>query len=116
MPVFTSTAAALGALAVGAAGSTAYSIYSGEKGRKAQKDALRRQEQAQKQAEARALSQQRQSEMAQRAASGKKPNTAALLEAAQEASTAGAAGTMLTGSQGIRPEDLQLGRTTLLGQ
>lgn len=49
-------------------------------------------------------------------ANQKRPDTNALLAAAQQSGRAGASGTMLTGPQGIDPTALSLGKSTLLGQ
>lgn len=114
MPALTTIA--LTAAATAMAAQTGYSIYAGEKGAKAQKNAMRRQEQAQKQAEARALSQQRSSEQAMAAANRKKPDISAIMQAAQEAGNQGAASTMLTGPKGVNPDDLDMAKTSLLGQ
>lgn len=98
------------------AAQTGYSVYSGEKGRKAQKNALRSQEQAQKQAEARAMSQQRSSEQQLAMANRKRPDISAIMQASEEAGSMGAAGTMLTGPKGVNPDDLTMAKTSLLGQ
>jgi G3E family GTPase len=45
----------------------------------------------------------------------KRPNTSRIVDEAAQAGKAGASGTMLTGSQGVDPSALQLGRSTLLG-
>jgi len=45
----------------------------------------------------------------------KKPDTSAILSAAQQSGKMGASGTMLTGPQGIDPAKLSLGKSTLLG-
>jgi hypothetical protein len=45
----------------------------------------------------------------------KKPDTSAILSAAQQSGKMGASGTMLTGPQGIDPAQLALGKSTLLG-
>lgn len=94
-------AIALGALAAGALG---YSVYSGEQGRREQKQALKLQKQEQSRAEARAISDQRRAEQELAAANRKKPDVNALLRAAQEAGKAGAASTMLTGPGGTNLE------------
>lgn len=87
-----------------------------EKSAKQQKKALKLQEQEIKRAEARATSQQRRSEQEMARANAKKPDVSAIMAAAQEASRTGAASTMLTGPQGVDPNALQLGRTSLLGE
>jgi hypothetical protein len=48
-------------------------------------------------------------------ATAKRPNTARIVDEAAQAGKAGASGTMLTGSQGVDPSALTLGRSTLLG-
>jgi uncharacterized protein HemX len=48
-------------------------------------------------------------------ASQKRPNTSRIVDEASQAGRAGSSGTMLTGSQGVDPGSLQLGRSTLLG-
>jgi hypothetical protein len=48
-------------------------------------------------------------------ATAKRPNTARIVDEAAQAGKAGASGTMLTGSQGVDPAALTLGRSTLLG-
>jgi hypothetical protein len=45
----------------------------------------------------------------------KRPNTSRIVDEAAQAGKAGASGTMLTGSMGIDPSKLQLGRNSLLG-
>ena len=48
-------------------------------------------------------------------ANQKRPDTNAILAAAQDSVRGGTSGTMLTGAQGVDPETLKLGKTTLLG-
>jgi hypothetical protein len=48
-------------------------------------------------------------------ANQKKPDTSAILSAAQQAGKGGQSGTMLTGAQGVDPSALTLGKSTLLG-
>ena len=55
------------------------------------------------------------SDEAMNKASQKRPNTSRIVDEASQAGRAGASGTMLTGSQGVDPGALQLGRSTLLG-
>jgi hypothetical protein len=45
----------------------------------------------------------------------KKPDTSAILSAAQQSGKMGASGTMLTGPQGVDVSQLTLGKSTLLG-
>lgn len=95
--------------AFAAIGSTAATLYTGNKNASAQKAA---QEQAKTQAEASAKA----SDEATNRANQKRPDTAAILAANAQAGKGGQAGTMLTGSQGVDPSTLQLGKSTLLGQ
>jgi len=99
-------AAVIGAVA--AAAGTAYSIYSGEKQQSAQKK-------ANQQAQANAAKQAQQAEQEINRANQKSPDVGALLSANQQQSLSGQSGTMLTGSQGIDPNSLTLGKSTLLG-
>lgn len=48
-------------------------------------------------------------------ANQKRPDTSAIMSAAQQAGKAGASGTMLTGPQGVDLNALSLGKNTLLG-
>lgn len=77
-----------------------------------QKDAA---EKASKQAQANADKQAAQADQDFNRANQKKPDTSAILSAAQQAGKAGASGTMLTGPQGIDTNALNLGKSTLLG-
>lgn len=101
-----------GASAVMAAAAVAGAYISYENG-KEQKSAAER---AMQQAQQNALKQETQADQAFNAANRKKPDTNALLSAAQQSGKAGASGTMLTGPQGVSPDLLTLGRNTLLGQ
>ena len=78
-------------------------------------DAKQAQSAAQQQAQANALKQERAADQAMNQANQKKPDTAAILSAAQQSGKAGASGTMLTGPAGIDPNSLTLGKSTLLG-
>lgn len=106
-------AAVVGAAA--AVGGTAYGIVNGQAQQGAQKQALKRQNQAQQTAEAATLSTQRKNETAQNAAAAKTPDVTAILARAATAGNAGSNGTMLTGKNGVDPNALSLGKNTLLG-
>lgn len=95
--------------AVALVASTAYSIYSGERAASAQ-------DKAQDQAKAQANKAAMAADEAANKANQKRPDTSAILSAAQAAGKAGASGTMLTGPSGVDPGALSLGKTTLLGQ
>jgi len=106
---------ALSVAAGAAVAGTAYSIYSGEQQKSAQADALKQQQQAQREATERARGQQQKAEQAQNAANAKSPDVAGIMEAAGKAAQGGPSGTMLTGPSGVSQADLTLGKNTLLG-
>lgn len=90
--------------AVAAAVGTGYAVYSGE-----------RQASEQRKAERQA---KRQAEIAEQEANRARRNPAnagALIDRAAQSAQAGAPGTMLTGPQGVDPNQMALGRNTLLG-
>lgn len=93
------------AIAVGTTLATAYSANQ-------QKQQMKG---AQYQAQQAALKQEKQMEQQMNAANKKKPNTGAMLDSASQSARAGQSGTMLTGTQGVDPSMLTLGKTTLLG-
>ena len=100
---------------IAAAAAIASTVYSGVEQSKASKRSAGLQREAMQKAEAETMSQMEQSRQAQRKANRKRPNVAALLATAQEASTTGPASTMLTGPGGTSSTP-SLGRTNLLGQ
>ena len=106
-------AAIIGAAIAGAVG-TGASIIAGEQGRKQQKQALGEQQRAQADQAKRAAMQQRRSEQAMAGAARREPNVQKIMAAAQE-NAGGPSSTMLTGPMGVSPQDLNLGRSTLLG-
>lgn len=95
--------------------STGVSIYQGQQQKKAQEAALQQQQDAQRNAEASALKQEKAAEESQNKALAKSPDANAILSAQQQASKVGGGGTMLTGAQGVDPTSLQLEKKTLLG-
>jgi len=101
--------------AVAAVVGTTYAVYSGEQAKDRQKDALRQQEQAQQQQLTQAKEAASTSQQNINKANQRRPNTQAIMADTQMASGAGASGTMLTGPQGIDPQQLALGKNTLLG-
>jgi uncharacterized protein HemX len=105
--------AALVTSAVAAVAGVGYSLYAGEQGRKAQKEAANRQEAAQREAATQARSQQRRSQQAMAMANRREPNVASILQSTMDAG--GPTSTMLTGPMGVNPADLNLGRQSLLG-
>jgi hypothetical protein len=87
----------------------------GQEAQKIQKQGLRMQEAAQTQqleqaTQAAATSQQNINKANQR-----RPDTQAVMADATMAGSGGGSGTMLTGPQGIDPQQLALGKNTLLG-
>lgn len=85
----------------GGAGSIGASIWQGEQQRKAAKENLNRQEQAQKDAAAATAAAQRKAAMEAKKAAAKKPDVTGLLAQAQ--AIKGPSATMLTKATGIRP-------------
>lgn len=102
-------------LAAAAVAGTAYTIYSGERQAEKQSEALSQQRQAQAEAKTVAEKQQQTAEQNVNRANAKQPDAGAILSAATQAAKGGPAGTMLTGPQGVNPNELALGKSTLLG-
>jgi uncharacterized protein HemX len=94
--------------AIAAVAALAYSVDSGEKARS---DA----HQARDQALANQQKQEAQADQAMNAANPQRPDTKGLLSQLQQAAKGGPSGTMLTGPQGVDPNTLDLGKSTLLG-
>lgn len=112
----TALATGLAAAAAGtAAAGTAYGIVAGEQGAKMQRQAMGEQKKAQDAAAAQARSQQRRSQQAMAAANRAEPDVAGIMGRAAAEGAGGPASTMLTGPMGVNPQDLQLGRSSLLG-
>ena len=99
---------AAGVMAAAAVAGTAYSIYNGQQQASAQRG-------AQQQAKDAAAKQADAADQANNRANAKSPDVAAMLTANQNAATGGAGSTMLTGTAGVNPGTLQLGKNTLLG-
>lgn len=100
---------AAGWAAISAVVSSAVSIYNGQQQQKAAGQA---QAQAKKSAELQAL----QADEANGRANQKKADITSILAAAQDSAKMGLGGTLLTGAQGVDPNQLLLGKSTLLGQ
>ena len=96
-----------------AAAGTGYAIAAGESGKKAQQQAMTQQRQAQEAQAAQARSQQRRSQQAMAAATREQPAVGEIMQ--QAGMEGGPSTTMLTGPMGVNPQQLQLGRATLLG-
>ena len=108
-------AGALAASAAAAAAGVGYSVYAGEQGKKAQREAMNQQKAAQAQAAQQARQQATESQAAIRRSQQQAPDVASIMAAAQESGAGGPSATMLTGPAGIDPSQLMLGRNTLLG-
>lgn len=90
-------------------------IAQGQRQEKQQKGALAAQEKAQKDAQSLAAAQLRQNAEALRKAQGNKPDVGALLAGAQEGGKKGLGATLLTGPSGVDPNNLKLGKPSMLG-
>lgn len=99
---------AMGIMAGAAVAGTAYSIFAGEKASKSQ-------DKAQRQATAAASAQAKAADEAQNKANQRRPDTSAIMAAAQQSGMSGQSGTMLTGPAGVGQDALKLGKSTLLG-
>jgi hypothetical protein len=108
------TGLAIAGLALAGVG-TGVSVYNGVKSSDNQKTALKNQATATQTAEANALSTERKTETATNAANQKTPDISSILSQAANASKVGVGSTMLTGSGGVTPGSLNLGKSTLLG-
>ncbi len=93
------------------------SIFEGQSQKRAQKRSLRRQRQAQKVAEGRALAETRRSDQERRRLNRRQPDLGALLADSQRGGVTGPGGTLLTGAGGVSRSRLTLGGggTTLGG-
>jgi hypothetical protein len=101
--------------AVAAVVGATYSVYSGEEAKKQQEKALRQQESAQTQQLTQAKEEAETSQQNINKANQRRPDTQAVMADASMGAAGGASGTMLTGPQGIDPQQLALGKNTLLG-
>ena len=103
-----------GVIALGAA-ALGYNVYSQEKNRQQQKKQLKLQEQANRDAKQMAKEQAARADIEMNRANRKKADVAAIKSKEDQSALSGPAGTMLTGNQGVNPDDLKLGGNTLLG-
>jgi DNA-directed RNA polymerase beta subunit len=101
--------------AVAAVVGTTYAVYSGEEAKKDRQDMMRKQEVAQTQQLAETKQQTQTSQQNINRANQRRPDSQASMDMAATAGGGGASGTMLTGPQGIDPQQLALGKNTLLG-
>ena len=103
------TAAVLGGLTLG------YQVYSGEQQRRQQKKQLRMQEQANADARKQAKEAADRADVEMNKANRKRADVSAIQSKEEQAAKGGVASTMLTGAQGINPDQYNLGGNTLLG-
>lgn len=112
--------------AASAAVATGYSIYQGEKmadqaaqaqreQAAMQKQALAQQKAAQAESTAAAQTQAKAAEQTMNAATRKSPDVSGIMAAAESLQQGGVGSTMLTGPTGVDPNELKLGKSTLLG-
>ena len=99
--------------AAAAAAGTGYAISAGQSGKKMQQQAMAEQRTAQQATAAMARNQQRMAEQRMAAATRAAPDVSGIMQ--QAGMEGGSATTMLTGPMGVNPQELQLGRSTLLG-
>ena len=94
---------------------TGYQIYSGEQQKKQQKKQLEMQKQANQDAKTRAKEAADRADIEQNRAQRKKADVAAIQSKEEQSALTGPAGTMLTGVQGVKLGEENLGGNTLLG-
>ena len=105
---------AVTAIVIGAA-SVGYQIYSGEQQKKQQKKQLQQQKQANEDAKTRAKEAADRSDIETNRANRKRADVAGIQSRVEQSALTGPAGTMLTGTSGVNPDNLTLGGNTLLG-
>jgi len=101
--------------AIAAVGSTVVAVSSANNQRKVQERALEDQRQANERAEQRATAEQQRSEQEYNRANRQDVDVTSALDASELSSQQGASGTLLTGSMGVDPSELNLSQNTLLG-
>ena len=92
---------------------TAY--YQGQQQKKQQKKQLEQQRKFNEEAKERAKEATARADIEQNRANRKRADVAAIQSKEEQAALTGPAGTMLTGVQGVDPDNLTLGGNTLLG-
>ena len=107
---------AVTAVITAAAATTTYvAVSSANEQRRVQKQALAEQRKANEQAQTRALAEQQRSEQEYNRANRQNVDVTSALDASELSARQGASGTMLTGTEGVDPDQLKLGGNTLLG-
>ena len=92
-----------------------YQVYSGERQKRQQRKQLRMQEQANADARKQAKMAADRADIEMNRANRKKADVSAIQSKEEQAAKEGVASTMLTGAQGINPDEYNLGGSTLLG-
>ena len=92
-----------------------YQVYQGERQNRQQKKQLRLQEQANADARQQAKEASDRADVEMNRANRKRADVSAIQSKEEQAALTGPAGTMLTGVQGVDPNQLNLGGNTLLG-
>lgn len=95
--------------------SAGVSYFQGQSQKRQQEKQLAMQRQANADARKRADEAKQQSEIEMNKANRKRTGVAAIQSKEEQAAMTGPAGTLLTGNQGVAPENLTLGGNTLLG-
>ena len=101
--------------AIAAIGTTIASVSAANEQRKIQKKQLEQQRRANEQALTRAEEEKQRSEMEYNRANRQNVDVESALDASELSAQQGASGTLLTGSMGVDPNQLNLGSNTLLG-
>ena len=91
------------------------SIYQGQQQKKQQKKQLEQQKQFNEEAKTRAKEAADRQDIETNKANRKRADVSAIQSREEQSALSGPAGTMLTGTQGVNPDDLTLGGNTLLG-
>ena len=95
--------------------SAGVSYYTSQQQKKQQEKQLKMQQQANQDAKKAAKEAADRADIEQNRANRKRADVAAIQSKEEQASLTGPAGTMLTGVQGVNPDNLTLGGNTLLG-
>ena len=101
--------------AIAAVASTGYQIYQGQQQKKAQKKQLALQAQANEDSRKQAKAEADRADIEYNKANRQTADVSAITDESVLAGKGGAAGTMLTGTMGIDPDKLNLGKSSLLG-
>ncbi len=106
---------AVTAVVVSAVATAGAAYYTGQQQKKAAKKQYEQQKRFNEEAKTRAKEAADRADIEQNRANRKRADVAAIQSKEEQAALTGPAGTMLTGVQGVNPDDLTLGGNTLLG-